>query len=940
MTTKMNRTILVGLAAIGLLAAPAMAQELLLNGGFESGYTTNWTLETGTLNGTGLGESPHTGTKAWHGAWNTGGSNQTTTYYQDKAASESTVYKAEMWCKADGWNSGTGVHNYTKQHFKLTLQFLDASNVVLATYEQPGEPDGSYHQLKLLKLSPSGTATARVKFTYTTESGGGNDWWTWNIDDMSLQAYPDPVVTTVAPGFTIDNGNDTPVTVYGYNLTGVTAVKIKKDATELSATNVVVAGDGLSLTATMPTNGAAYGLYDVIVEKTGFTTWTLAKGFAVRNPATNLLINGGFETGAINGDLAVNGWASFNGGWGGLQTGVDSSGSIYNPGPTPEGTYRLYERQYAVGDVGAVQSVSVVPGEYLTLNWAWGYGDNANPNTLAVHQVGVFKGALAGVLWNPDVVQRTVGGTLGSTVSWTTDTLSFQVPPDVYAITISLHSWMNYTSGPIYATYWDAVSLTSTGGCGALQHSTIAPGSPAAKDSLQNISVTITGANLNQVNGTPAVQARIGGIGGTYFNGTISGASYGSLTADFTVPGTGWPLGTYDIITYQTGCTTITTPAVFEVTCQATSFASVDTTTVTKWDGAGGVVQITINGDNLDLLETIRLYQPVLTTSNGLPQEDLKPDVEATARTIPGTVVSVTPTQLVVDFNFFNKTIGSYDLEGTRSDTCGNPATLAGAVQLVLPAADKISTALANGDFEGGTGASPNWTFINARSAFDIMLDGTWAMHPYAGSYFAGHFSSGTTDDDTFEQVVGLPSGAGYYDLVLAFQIQMSHHNMYSPSIVTATIIADEGLGTQQTSSVTVYSEPDWPYSPGWIQASVDFSGDVTTSLKVKFDSHLTWAMFDEGEPPVSYPRGKTVIDDVVLYNRTGECGDVWADSDKDQDVDQADFAVFQACYSGTGARTQDCRCMDPDDSGTVDQIDLAAFEVCASGSGVESICY
>ena len=61
------------------------------------------------------------------------------------------------------------------------------------------------------------------------------------------------------------------------------------------------------------------------------------------------------------------------------------------------------------------------------------------------------------------------------------------------------------------------------------------------------------------------------------------------------------------------------------------------------------------------------------------------------------------------------------------------------------------------------------------------------------------------------------------------------------------------------------------------------------------------------------------------------------ADVDRDDDVDQADFAAFQACFTGStaGLLTEACYCFDRDEDGDIDSTDAAAFEACASGPGV-----
>jgi hypothetical protein len=71
---------------------------------------------------------------------------------------------------------------------------------------------------------------------------------------------------------------------------------------------------------------------------------------------------------------------------------------------------------------------------------------------------------------------------------------------------------------------------------------------------------------------------------------------------------------------------------------------------------------------------------------------------------------------------------------------------------------------------------------------------------------------------------------------------------------------------------------------------------------------------------------------------------DVFADADRDGDVDQADFAVLQACFTGSGSFTlsDDCKCFDRSGDGEfaacdgdIDYWDYAEFEACATGPQV-----
>jgi hypothetical protein len=58
--------------------------------------------------------------------------------------------------------------------------------------------------------------------------------------------------------------------------------------------------------------------------------------------------------------------------------------------------------------------------------------------------------------------------------------------------------------------------------------------------------------------------------------------------------------------------------------------------------------------------------------------------------------------------------------------------------------------------------------------------------------------------------------------------------------------------------------------------------------------------------------------------------------------VDQSDFAVFQACYSGSAelsdAEMARCRCFDVNGDRKIDGDDLLRFEACATGPGIGPI--
>lgn len=69
-------------------------------------------------------------------------------------------------------------------------------------------------------------------------------------------------------------------------------------------------------------------------------------------------------------------------------------------------------------------------------------------------------------------------------------------------------------------------------------------------------------------------------------------------------------------------------------------------------------------------------------------------------------------------------------------------------------------------------------------------------------------------------------------------------------------------------------------------------------------------------------------------------CPEPFADADRDHDVDQSDFALFQECITGpAGGVSLPCRCFDRENAGEgdgrIDSADLAAFLDCVSGPAV-----
>lgn len=154
------------------------------------------------------------------------------------------------------------------------------------------------------------------------------------------------------------------------------------------------------------------------------------------------------------------------------------------------------------------------------------------------------------------------------------------------------------------------------------------------------------------------------------------------------------------------------------------------------------------------------------------------------------------------------------------------------------------------------------------------------------------------------------------------------------------------------------YDQPQWDfdhgdrgygfsveYWPGWLNDTVDWSLDghwrhvvteqtvstVTGNIEVRLLQH------DKNPGPQAVAWDNLSL---KLTRVPPPCGDTRFDRDGDGDVDQADFAVLQLCYTGDADPgllfdPAACFCLDADNDLDVDQTDLLAFEACASGPGV-----
>jgi hypothetical protein len=162
---------------VSLTISSASAQNLIVNGGFETGTATPWTLTAGVLNNS-TAEPAHTG--AWD-AWLDGyGTTHTDTATQTVTiASTVTTATLTFWLHIDTAETTT-----TTAFDKLTVQVLNSSNTVLATlgtFSNLNKAAG--YQTHSFDVSSFKGQTIKIRFTGTEDSSLQTSFV---IDDVSL----------------------------------------------------------------------------------------------------------------------------------------------------------------------------------------------------------------------------------------------------------------------------------------------------------------------------------------------------------------------------------------------------------------------------------------------------------------------------------------------------------------------------------------------------------------------------------------------------------------------------------------------------------------------------------------------------------------------------------------------------------------------------------
>lgn len=951
------QTAMMGVALTGLWAGSAAAQNLLVNGGFESGplgaVPTGWTIwgspgDAKVRNAGGFIYNPVPivvqGNYSYgEGTWNPGSNGG---IRQVVAVTPGTLYTM-----SGQWHIGDQGENAWHE---VGVFDGNVSNTVVNN--GPGNLGVALKTNVNGEFPGTGWATFQFVFTPTqsqvtvyTKIGADRNMARANwLDDLQLVAGS-PVQHTISgitPAVIPNNNSNTNATITGTGLDAtVTSVKLVQGATEIVATGLTPVGPAFtSLTCTLPTSGKPYGKYDLVVAKTNAATQTLTAAFTIRDPNAPLLVNGDFEAGAAPDNTPIPGWTRWNGPGTLNNIFVADASNPYIFGPTPKafGVYSLRQGENdSSGTGGVYQVVDVIPNEVLLLTWKLAGGDQQPGSS---HKIGVASGARTnGDVDNLGFVKLDNIGPAG--INWTDQQLLIQVPADTYKITVFTRTSHN-GGGQFIATWLDNFVLTQAATC-PNQHTT-ASVNPTVADVMLQLNLTINGTNLNQVT---AVRLR---QGATEYVTTIlapNGAGT-SLVATFdAVPG-GAMQGTYDVITEQSGCLTKTLFQAFSYGCL--NFPTLSGVSVPSTTKPQNVVQMTVTGTYLNRLDQIILER---TPENRQPWNDRPTLWEIKSKVVGTPVDTSNPSAFIMSFDFTNAQPGKYKLTGIRNSVCGNPTAVPNVFELLLP--PEGTNLLVNPGFEAGTTFDP-WVMTPNPGLTDpapgcqggepipgpevITYPPVWnGFGPHGGARMAG-VRSITTDcvphvtpnGGKIEQDITLPNGPGNYTLLLTAWVRLFDNSAPGCSI-KASIVADDGAS--ESTVLVKLDDPEVlqmdglePYTP----LVVDFSGAVSNKLTVRIEMN-THAGSGFNRPWLS----AVTIDDLALYSvaPVDNCNHPFADADGDGDVDQDDFALFQLCYSGpldpiptAVPGVADCKCFDRNQDNRLTQEDLAFFQNCATG--------
>jgi hypothetical protein len=364
------------------------------------------------------------------------------------------------------------------------------------------------------------------------------------------------------------------------------------------------------------------------------------------------------------------------------------------------------------------------------------------------------------------------------------------------------------------------------------------------------------------------------------------------------------PVGTYSVVVMQRGCVDDTSlKDAFQVvqpyTVQLESISP-------AYSPNGGPVVATLTGTSLEGLSGIKLIRD---TGGAEIVGILGP-------------AGANQTERTATFDLTGKEMGRYNVVPV---VVGGATPLYRAFLVVAATPSNLSFETGTNPAEppGGPCVDNTWDRSRALHWDTVPAETSWLRDSYVyyshpcpqdGDHFAGFRAWEETTlraFQTFQVTTGQQVDASIY--LHTRTAEMSH--------MTRLILLDGDENGTEVASAEMLSPTTWE--------QVQVSGVVFSRLATVVIEMMG-----------SAGRASSNVDNVSI-TLSGGCSRIEVDADNDGDVDQADFAAFQACLVGDGVTTlpetaYPCRCFDRGMRDLdVDLADYLEFEQCATGPGI-----
>lgn len=663
----------------------------------------------------------------------------------------------------------------------------------------------------------------------------------------------------------------------------------------------------------------------------------------------NLLVNGDFDTGAIDP------WVAFEippAARPDLTMGkpvVNAGGGVFVPvPPTTSGAYRLarsFGGNLAGGDCGAYQEVAVTPGQFyiLTGDVAGGVGrPDELFNGAAIIEVRVLDGS-----WDPSRINEAelvfnwtfhINGNL----NWTHFSKGLIFASPTVTVFVRYSAQDDEWSWHPFGAYFDSLSLTEGSACvqpsditGVSPDSLSAPPDPGVRQ------MTFSGTHLDLLTSV-ALQHE---SGYPTLTGVIQSQTASEIVAEFNF--TGASLGRYMAIGVRDDdCPNALRPQAFELACSspATTLATI----VGDRGPAGTAHTILITGQNLAAVTGVKLVK--LRHNDG-------PWPGSAGNPIVGTGLTMAGDGLQVTFDLTDAEAGWYSV--VCSHPCGlvNNEAFRKGFLVYLP---ELANASFEEDYFGNVGEDPcngggrnkpkpkHWdvgidsgdgSYSRDGDIFHPVCDNTHTKGIDGKHYATRQMARTSADSDSIFQTIAAPA-------IERFNIRANFAILggtVSASNTARIVLHDGSDADPVIAEVVIPSAWETDPTQDGLVADPAYNVEVPAGYVYLSDPPLLTIeiRFENAGAGVNGFHGFAVD-----HVRTGPFVDLgcnlemWADSDGDRDVDADDFGHFQRCYTGRIGSIPTlpgypCVCFDRQGDGWIDEADYAEFQNCVSGPSV-----